>query len=267
MLLHKADEPFDDSNYLAELKLDGIRFLYTVDLQGRVRMYTRHKTECTSRFPELQDLGLPPGTVLDGEIVVTDVQGKPDFEAMMQRFMSSKSGHKVSFVAFDILMLNGESVRHMPLTDRKDILDDLITEDTPLLSKMKFIEGNGVAMFELIKQQSLEGIVLKKKNSKYEANHRSHSWLKVINWQYDSCFVTGWRKEEFGWVLSDAAGNYMGIMELGVPKEQRRQMYKEPVIKETDKISYIKPVPVDIKYRNYTKSGLFRLPSLVKASS
>ncbi|WP_330218433.1 ATP-dependent DNA ligase [Sporosarcina globispora] len=186
---------------------------------------------------------------------------------MMERFMSSKCAHRVSIVAFDILMLNGESVRHLSLTERKEILEDLISEDTPLLSKMKYIEGNGIALFELIKQQSLEGIILKKKSSKYEANHRSHSWLKVINWQYDSCLVTGWRKEEFGWVLSDAAGNYMGIMELGVPKEQRRQMYKKPVIQETEKISYIKPVPVDIKYRNYTKKGLFRLPSLVKVSS
>lgn len=264
MLLHKSDEPFNDSEYLTELKLDGIRFEYTVDLTGKVRMYSRHKNEVTSRFPELLSLNIPPGTILDGEIIVSDKDGKPDFEAMMEKFMSSKSDAKVSYVVFDVLMYQGKSVRNLPLLKRKEILAEIIPVDTPLLSKVQFIEGHGKEYFDLVKAQSLEGIVLKKKNTKYEANKRSHSWLKVINYQYATVFVHGYRKDEFGWLLSNSDGKYLGIMELGASKEPRKIIYSKPVIKDTDSFKHIEPVKCKVKFRNYTKKGLLRLPSFVE---
>jgi DNA ligase-1 len=79
MLLDRVDKPFDDSDYLAEL--DGIRLIYS-NIDGRVKLYTRHNTDVTNRFPELHSLPIPPGTILDGKIVITGPDGKPDFEAM-----------------------------------------------------------------------------------------------------------------------------------------------------------------------------------------
>ena len=69
MLLHKIDIPFDNNEWLSELKLDGIRFLYST--MNGFNFYTRHKNEITGRFPELINTQVPTGTILDGEIIIT----------------------------------------------------------------------------------------------------------------------------------------------------------------------------------------------------
>jgi len=84
MLLHKIDKPFDDDEWLSELKLDGIRFLYST--MNRFNFYTRHENEVTERFPELMNDKVPKGTILDGELIISDGDGKPDFEQLMSRF-------------------------------------------------------------------------------------------------------------------------------------------------------------------------------------
>lgn len=264
MLLHKSDEPFDDSRYITELKLDGIRFIYSVDMAGKVRMYTRHKNEVTARFPELTALGLPPGTVLDGELIVSDDAGKPDFEAVMSRFMSRKSSTPIGYVVFDVLQRDGQSTTKLPLLERKEILAELIPTDTPLLAKSQFIEGNGVAYYEAVRENALEGIVLKRKDSRYEVGKRSANWLKVVNYQFADVFVTGYRRKDFGWSLKFADGSYAGVMELGVPADARRRVYSLPVAHESKDFAYLEqPLHVRVKYRNLTKAGLLRLPSFV----
>jgi DNA ligase 1 len=82
MLLHKIDHPFDDEEYITELKLDGIRLILS-KFDNKIKLYTRHKNDVTARFQELLNLDIPDGTVLDGEIVVTDSSGKPDFGAII----------------------------------------------------------------------------------------------------------------------------------------------------------------------------------------
>jgi DNA ligase 1 len=269
MLLHKTDEPFDHDDYITELKMDGFRLTYSY-IEDK-KLYTRHNTDITNRFPELLNLNIPTGTVLDGEVIITDSSGKPDFEAVMSRFSMFNSDkvkylakhEPVSLVVFDVLYHKGEKVIHLPLYKRKEILDEIISVNTPILSKVMSIESNGTTLFELIKEQNLEGIVLKKKDSTYEIGKRSHSWLKVINYQYANVFVNGYRKDKFGWLLSYGDGNYAGIMELGVPKEERNKVYRMAKNGENDKFVFIEPISCNVKYRNITKTGLLRLPSLV----
>ncbi|MFF2853505.1 hypothetical protein [Peribacillus sp. NPDC058002] len=126
--------------------MDGIRLIYSVDAAGKVRLYTRHNNEVTAKFPELHSLDLPPGTTLDGELISTDPAGKPDFEAMMSRFQSNHASTPVTFAAFDVLQHEGQSGTSLPLLDRKEILADLVPKDSPLLSKVKFIEGHRAAI-------------------------------------------------------------------------------------------------------------------------
>jgi DNA ligase 1 len=246
--------------------LDGVRLIYSVDQAGKVRLYSRHNNEITAKFPELHNIDLPPGTILDGELIVSDNAGKPDFEAMMRRFMSSKDKSPVSFVAFDVIQNEGARVTKLPLLERKEILAELLLNDSALIAKSQFIEGHGEAYFDAIKAQALEGIVLKRKDSRYEVGKRSHSWLKVINYQYADIFVVGYRKQpkDFGWLLANADGKYMGVMELGVPADEKEKVYRAPIIKETDDFAYIAPIGVRVKYRNLTKAGLLRLPSFVE---
>jgi DNA ligase 1 len=269
MLLQKTDEPFDHDDYFSELKMDGFRLIFS-NIEDK-KLYTRHNTDITTRFPELLKLDIPKGTVLDGKVVVTDSSGKPDFEAVMSRFSMFNSDNvkymaqhdPVSFVVFDVLYHKGEKVTHLPLYKRKEILNGIIPVNTPILSKVMSIESNGTALFKLIKEKNLEGIVLKKKESTYEIGKRSNSWLKVINYQYANVIVDGYRKDKFGWLLSYEDGRYAGIMELGVPLEEKKIIYQISKKNENDKFVFIEPVSCNVKYRNITKAGLLRLPSYV----
>lgn len=114
MLLEKAIEPINDNTYLTELKLDGIRLIWT-KFNDKVRLYTRHNTEVTFRFKELHDLDMPNGTILDGELIVPGDDGKPEFELMMERFQSSKSNHFIQYCVFDIIQYNDQNVTSLPL--------------------------------------------------------------------------------------------------------------------------------------------------------
>jgi DNA ligase 1 len=82
MLLQRSEQPFDDESFITELKLDGIRLILS-KVDNKVQLYTRHKNEVTAKFPELLTIDIPDGTILDGEIIVTDPTGKPDFEAII----------------------------------------------------------------------------------------------------------------------------------------------------------------------------------------
>lgn len=82
MLLHKSDEAFTNPDFLCELKLDGIRLTLS-KFEGKVRLYTRHNNEVTAKFKELHHIDVPDGTILDGEITVSDHKGRPDFEAII----------------------------------------------------------------------------------------------------------------------------------------------------------------------------------------
>ncbi|WP_429875547.1 hypothetical protein [Fictibacillus sp. NRS-1165] len=89
MLLHKIEKPFNDDNYIAKLKLDGIRAIFSI-IGNKPKLYTRHSNDISARFAELLSYPLPDGTILDGELVVTDETGKPVFESCMQGFFRSK---------------------------------------------------------------------------------------------------------------------------------------------------------------------------------
>lgn len=266
MLLHKAEVPFNDSSFITELKLDGIRLVWT-KFDDTVKIYSRHNNDVTSKFPELKNLPIPNGTVLDGELIVTDDQGKPDFEAMMERFQSNKSNYKISYSVFDVMYYNNEKVTHLSLLDRKELLEEIIKEDSALLNKVKWLEGNAVSYFDLVMQHDLEGIVLKKANSKYQINKRSDNWLKVINYKYKNVYISGLRKNEFGLMLKYEDGSYAGLMEF-MTSEKRKEFYKQHrdlIIKENDKFIYLDPkLKAKVKFRNYTKKGLLRIPSFVE---
>jgi DNA ligase-1 len=267
MLLHKSDHPFDDDEYITELKLDGIRLILS-KFNNTIKLYTRHKNEVTSKFPELLTLDIPDGTVLDGEIIVTDSQGKPDFEAMMERFQSRRSEHRIQFCVFDIVYYNGEKV-NKSLVERKEMLDSIL-QPSEFVTQVQWMYSNGEAYFDLVKQQGLEGIVLKRANSKYQINKRSKDWLKVVNYQYADAFITGLRKDKFGLLLGIQEGSKIkpaGVMEFMSPaaRKQFYQQYKDLIVNENKKFIFLDPkIKCRVKFRNYTKAGLLRIPSFME---
>lgn len=262
MLLHKLDEAFSDFDFLTELKLDGIRLILS-KFDGKVKLYTRHKNEVTAKFKELHNINIPDGTVLDGEIIVTGSDGKPDFEAMMERFQSSKSLHAIQYCVFDILYYKHENMMNKPLIERKMLLENILPTDNKI-AYVQHIEGHGSQYFDLIKEQGLEGIVLKKADSKYRPGTRSDRWLKVINYQYENIWITGLRKKEFGVLLSFEDGSPAGVMEFMKPADRKKLYaeYKKYIRTETDDFIYLEPrLKGIVRYRNLTKKGYLRIPS------
>lgn len=275
MLLQKNDEPFDDDNWLSELKLDGIRFLYST--MAGTNFYTRHNNLVTERFPELLDNQMPKGILLDGEIVITDEFGRPEFESLMSRFQVSNpkripivsQNNPITFCAFDVVYYQGKKISHLPLTERKEILAEILPEDSPRITKTLSLQGKGKELYELVKSQDLEGIVLKKKNSKYEIGRRSKNWIKVINYKYSTVTIAGFRKSKFGWLLKFSNGQRAGLMELGVPIESRKMVYElARRVKVTEINGYIyfpnDSLKCKVKYRALSRGGLLRLPSFIE---
>lgn len=267
MLLGKSEAPFDDNSTITELKMDGFRCIWT-KFEGKVRIYTRHNNEITGNFPELLLLDIEDGTVLDGEIIVTDDDGKPNFEKVMERFRSKKSPHEISFTVFDVLYYKGEKVTGLSLLQRKELLEKVIPQDTPLLTKVQWTRGNGVAYFNLVKEMGLEGIVSKRENSTYQIDKRSDDWKKVINYQYDNVLIGGLRKDEFGLLLLfEDNRKYAGMMEF-MPTPNRKEFYRQYrdfIVEENDKMIYLDPkMKIKVKYRNLTSKGLLRIPSFVE---
>lgn len=267
MLLQKSDQPFDDHNYITELKLDGIRLIYSY-IESK-RLYSRHNNEVTHHFPELLAIEIPKGTILDGEFIVTDENGKPDFEEANIRFRSSKQKVSLQYCVFDIIYHNGSKV-NLPLIERKQLLETVIPPNQNTIVTSKWIKGNAIAYFELCKEYDLEGLIMKRSSSTYQIDKRSHDWLKVINYKYlNDVYITGLRKDEFGILLGveqDGKIQSAGIMEFMPPAARKElyQRYKSLINGENDKFVFLDPsLQLNIKFRNWTRSGKLRIPSFI----
>jgi ATP-dependent DNA ligase len=186
-MLARAGLPFDDANYLFEIKWDGIRMLAFLEA-GSYRLMNRHGVDATKRYPEFAFLaGLAPGTILDGEMVVLRA-GKPDF-ALLQSRDKTRSPLKIrtlsqvepaTYIAFDLLYENHLSLLNRPLLERRERLEELIRQwSRPRLLFSQSILGKGRALFAAACRQRLEGIVAKKATSIYRPGKRGPEWIKI----------------------------------------------------------------------------------------
>lgn len=199
MLISEIMEPFDSDDYLYEVKLDGIRCLaYLNDQETDLR--NKRDKRLLPIIPELSGIHKNANVkcILDGELIVMN-QGKTDFFEIQRRtlmtdpFKIQLAYQKLpaSFVAYDVIYYQDHEVIQEPLTVRKEILSGIIKEDSKI-AVSRYIEKNGIALFELTKNQGLEGIVAKKKVSKYWYDKRTKEWIKCkIMWSVD-CVVCGY---------------------------------------------------------------------------
>jgi DNA ligase-1 len=271
MLLQYAinNKPFNKLNHVAELKLDGIRMVISNEDQPRI--YTRHNNNVTSKYPELLDTPFDTGTVLDGELICVDENGKPDFSAAMRRFSSKKDKTPVCFCAFDIIKYKGTDVTKLPLYNRKELLDRSF-RDSIHYKKIQPANGLPTDYYDVVAANELEGIVIKDMTSKYTIGKRSWSWQKVIHWTHADVFITGYRKKELGWLTSivDGKGSLRptGIIKLGITPQHKEYFYdkrKQLIYKEDKDFVYMEPsIMVRVKTRNWTKNGMLRDPVIVE---
>ena len=186
-MLARASRPFDSEEYLFEVKWDGIRALALVDQTG-YRLVSRHDQELTDAFPELAFLDdLPPGTVLDGELVVFQ-QGRPQL-SLVQGRKSLRAAHKIrvravttpaTYIVFDQLLDRYQSLLDQPLGDRRRILRQTVARgpDTRLVFSDGVI-GAGEELYAQVTSRQLEGVMAKRLDSLYQPGKRSGAWLKI----------------------------------------------------------------------------------------
>ena len=192
-------EPFDDDEWLFEVKWDGHRCL--ANLGTSTRLTSRTSRDMTAQFPELIDLHrqlAARNAVIDGEIVALDRDGRPSFERMQDRFHRTPdelARHKgrvpVQFLAFDLLWLDGQSLLELPLVERRARLVEVLVE-TRDIRLSQVVEGAGTAFFEQVKALKLEGIVAKRAASPYRPGARSPDWRKIKALCLQDCVIVGW---------------------------------------------------------------------------
>jgi bifunctional non-homologous end joining protein LigD len=184
MPLLKRPSPFDDPDWIFELKYDGFRALAVID-HGRAQLVSRNSHAFASFTDLAQYIGASlPNTrqaVLDGEICSLDRKGKPQFKDLLFH-----RGNPPCFFAFDLLMHNGHDYRTERLMDRKQELRRLLAKTSPPfpLRYAEHVEASGTSLFQRVCELDLEGIVAKHKAAPYVTEREHSTWFKVLNRSY-----------------------------------------------------------------------------------
>jgi bifunctional non-homologous end joining protein LigD len=173
-----ARRAFNSPEYIFELKWDGIRALAANDATG-LRVTDRAGGDLLPAVPELRDLRLPEGIVLDGEIVVCDSRGRPSYDLLAGRLgpKAAKRGRGPIFVAFDLLYESGRPLISRPLAERRARLVGTGV-GSRILAVPEHLDDDGEPFLEVVAEYGLEGIVAKRRDGRYVPGTRTADWLK-----------------------------------------------------------------------------------------
>ncbi len=226
MLAESIEKPFDDKDWLFEIKWDGYRAIAFIE-GGTIRLVSRNQNDLTARYPELKDLPefiKAKTAILDGEVVALDSEGRASFSLMQQRTGFKPGGHRtaakadipVLYYAFDLLYLDGYDWRRVNLVERKKKLREIL-EDGDGLRYSDHYEAQGKALFDIAQQRKLEGILAKRRTSCYE-ERRSGDWLKIKIRHELECVVGGYTNPE-------GTRAHFGSLVLGLYDKQGRLVH------------------------------------------
>jgi bifunctional non-homologous end joining protein LigD len=286
MLAESIEKPFDDKDWLFEIKWDGYRAISFIE-NGKVRLVSRNQNELTARYPELKDMPSfvkAKTAILDGEVVALDEHGRASFSLMQQRTGFRPGGHRaatkadvpVLYYAFDLIYLDGYDWRRVNLVERKRKLREILTTGDSLRYSDHY-EAQGVALFEVARDKKLEGILAKRSASCYE-ERRSRDWLKIKIRHRMECVVGGYTNPEgsrshFGSLvlgLYDKEGRLVHVGQVGSGFDQKLlaelfktlkkiETKKNPFYGDVEalrKVTWVKPELVaEIEYAEWTEGA------------
>lgn len=213
----------NSARWAHELKWDGVRALVTIE-GGQVQVTGRSGRDATQAYPELAGLAAPLGgrsALLDGEVVTFDAAGRPSFELLQARMHLSRPGdvarvradRPVTLLAFDLLHLSGRDTISLPYDDRRELLESLELAGPAWQVPPSFL-GDGAPVLAASAAQGLEGVVSKRRDSRYEPGRRSDCWIKVKNVARQEVVIGGWEPGQGG-----RAGS-LGALLVGVYDER-----------------------------------------------
>jgi len=282
MLATSVEKPFDDPEWLFEIKWDGYRAVAFI-AKGKVRLVSRNQNDLTAQYPELHSLPSfiqAETAILDGEIAALDEQGRASFSLMQQRTGIREAGRRtasrrdipVLYYVFDLLYLDGYDLRRVSLEQRKQVLAEITNAAGPLRYSDHFAQGK--ALFDVAKQKGLEGILAKRRDSIYE-ERRTQAWLKIKITQTLDCVIGGYTDPEgsrmyFGSIvlgLYDRNGDLIHVGQAGTGFDQamlkeiwgvlkKRETKRSPFphgVEALREVRWVKPELVaEIKFSEWT---------------
>jgi bifunctional non-homologous end joining protein LigD len=287
MLATLIDQPFDDEDWLYEIKWDGYRALAFLDGKS-VRLVSRNQNDLTAAYPELHaipDCIQARAAVLDGEIVALDEHGRSSFSLMQQRTGVGEGGRRIRrtrddipvvYYVFDLLYADGYDLMQAGLQERKQLLASILASNDLVRYSDHYL-GNGIALFEAAAQRGLEGIIAKRRRSCY-VQKRSSEWLKIKIVRRQECVIGGYTeprgsRESFGSIvlgLYDDQGRLIPVGQAGsgFTAETHAAMWKRLQALQADRnpffgkvesdrrVYYAKPQLVaEIKFSDWTHAG------------
>lgn len=277
MLATLVAKPFDDDDWLFEIKWDGYRAICTVDADGGLKLTSRNGLDLLKRFPQMEGLSDAFASVpieVDGEICYLDKQGRSSFQELQE---AAKTRVSLVYVAFDLIYADGRDVRNEPLERRKELLQQLIGNERLVLYS-KHIVGKGKAFFEQARKKGLEGIVAKRRDSTYQ-ERRSKDWLKIKAHLEQELVVGGWTDPQgsrsgFGSLLLGAYEKgklaYAGNVGTGFNQRTLRELHAalRKLARKTSPFAqgdvlrgahYVEPkLVVQVRFAEWTRDGLVR---------
>jgi len=287
MLAISVDKPFDDDDWLYEIKWDGYRAVAFLDRKS-LRLVSRNQNDLTKAYPELEEIPdhiKARTAILDGEIVALDDQGRPSFGLMQQRTGVGEGGRRIrrtrddipiAYYVFDLLYLDGYDLMQADLEQRKQLLASIVTSGD-LLRYSDHWAGTGKALFNAAAQRGLEGIIAKRRTSCY-LQKRSSEWLKIKITKRQECVIGGYTdprgsRENFGSIVLGLYDNKGRLIPVGQAGSGFNQQTHADVWKllhglkssrnpffgkvESDRpVHYVKPELVaEIKFTEWTHEG------------
>ena len=257
MLIAQMQPPFNDPDWIYELKLDGCRCIAYLEKE-RTILRNKRNMELLPRFPELKDIhtSVKDRCILDGELVVM-VNGVPEFYELQKRTLMtnpvkiSMAARRLpaSFVAYDCLQVGDRILLNTPLMERKAILQELVQENERI-AVSRYIEEKGTELYELTVQKELEGVVAKRKNSLYFQGKRTKDWIKFKRMADKEFVICGYEPGQMTSLIlgenQDGVLSYAGTVTMGVRREITRILKKGPCPFATmpqgkDKVIWCKP--------------------------
>ena len=287
MFAKSAEAPFSSKDWIFEIKWDGIRAVSYVNEELTIR--SRNDKELKGNFPELEELSsLARKAVFDGEIVVMK-EGKADFQTVLERsqltskrdieFMARDS--PATYVVFDILEKDDKPLLDLPLIERKEILKQTLKEGKHVILSM-YVEERGEDYFQEAVKRGVEGIMAKKKDSRYLPGARSESWLKMKKLRTCDCVIFGYtagegaRKGSFGALIlglyEKSKPVFVGKVGTGFSEETLRELMglfeglktderTLEVVDVPERITWLRPELVcEVGYQVVTRDFRLRMP-------
>ena len=280
MLAQIHDEPFDNEEWIFEIKWDGYRAIAEIE-RNEVKLYSRNGLSFLRLYPAVAEAlrKIKDEAVLDGEIVVLNEKNQPDFQKLQQ--YDHNPSLTIQYYVFDCLSHKGKSITHLPLVERKEIAKKIVGNNK-IIKYSDHVAQSGVEFFSKVTDMNLEGMIAKRATSQYLPGKRTRDWLKIKSHNTQEAVIAGYTAPR-------GSREYFGALILGMYEKGKLRYightgtgFTSAILKEVhEKLSPLKrptspfdtKVPVNspvtwvepklvcaIKFTEVTEEGILRHP-------